>query len=43
MSDYHEHLLNQYERQFDLLVQEKDRYEKLTNKAEEIAIKEGIP
>ena len=43
MSDYHEHLLNQYERQIDLLVQEQDHNEKLTNEAEKIAIKEGIP
>lgn len=43
MSDYHEHLLNQYERQIDLLVQENDHNEKLIDQAQEIAIKEGIP
>ena len=43
MSDYHEHLLNQYERQIDLLVLENDHNEKLIDKAQEIAIKEGIP
>ena len=43
MSDYHEHLLKQYERKIDLLVQEQDHDEKLTNEAEKIAIKEGIP